>query len=138
MKKNTILFIAIALVSIFSFSMAKADTGKIIPDDFLWFVVICCIAILVFIIIFLSTLIKLLFLKKKKKEPRNLILIILLTILLPVIWLYAEANFHLLFNIESKYDYKIKEMFNNGITLLAAMFGMILGFIIKKILDLNR
>jgi len=137
-KKNTILFIAIALITICSFSLAEADTGKIIPDDFMWLVVICCIAILVFIIIFLSTLIKLLFLKKKKKEPRNLILIILLTVLLPIIWLYAEANFHLLFNIESKYDYKIKEMFNNGITLLAAIFGMILGFIIKKNLDLKR
>jgi uncharacterized membrane protein len=114
--------------------LAKADTCKIIPDEFLWLLVISCLAILIFAIIFTSTLIKLLFLKKQKKEPRNLILIILLSILTPFIWLYAEANFHLLYNIESKYDYRIKEVFNYGITFLAAVFGMILGFIIKKII----
>jgi uncharacterized membrane protein len=134
MKKNTIIFFALAFLSVSSFSLAKADTGKIIPDEFLWLLVISCLAILIFAIIFTSTLIKLLFLKKQKKEPRNLILIILLSILTPFIWLYAEANFHLLYNIESKYDYRIKEVFNYGITFLAAVFGMILGFIIKKII----
>jgi multidrug efflux pump subunit AcrB len=134
MKKNTIIFFALAFLSVSSFSLAKADTGKIIPDEFLWLLVISFLAILIFAIIFTSTLIKLLFLKKQKKEPRNLILIILLSILTPFIWLYAEANFHLLYNIESKYDYRIKEVFNYGITFLAAVFGMILGFIIKKII----
>jgi hypothetical protein len=134
MKKNTIIFFALAFLSVSSFSLAKADTGKIIPDEFLWLLVISCLAIFIFAIIFTSTLIKLLFLKKQKKEPRNLILIILLSILTPFIWLYAEANFHLLYNIESKYDYRIKEVFNYGITFLAAVFGMILGFIIKKII----
>jgi multidrug efflux pump subunit AcrB len=134
MKKNTIIFFALAFLSVSSFSLAKADTGKIIPDEFLWLLVISFLAILIFAIIFTSTLIKLLFLKKQKKEPRNLILIILLSILTPFIWLSAEANFHLLYNIESKYDYRIKEVFNYGITFLAAVFGMILGFIIKKII----
>ena len=50
-------------------------------------------------------------------------LIIHLTVLLPVSWLYAESNFHLLFNIESKYDYKIKEMFNNDATELYLSFS---------------
>lgn len=135
MKKNIINFFAVALLSVSSFSSAKADTGKIIPDEVLWLLVISCFAILIFAIIFISTLIKLSYIKKQKKEPRNLILIILLTILTPVIWLYAEANFHLLYNIETKYDYRIKEVFNYGVTFLAAMFGMILGFIIKKIIS---
>lgn len=135
MKKNIIIFFAVALLSVSSFSLAKADTGKIIPDEVLWLLVISCFAILIFAIIFISTLIKLLYIKKQKKEPRNLILIILLTILTPVIWLNAEANFHLLYNIETKYDYRIKEVFNYGVTFLAAMFGMILGFIIKKIIS---
>jgi hypothetical protein len=135
MKKNIINFFAVALLSVSSFSSAKADTGKIIPYEVLWLLVISCFAILIFAIIFISTLIKLSYIKKQKKEPRNLILIILLTILTPVIWLYAEANFHLLYNIETKYDYRIKEVFNYGVTFLAAMFGMILGFIIKKIIS---
>ncbi|MFN5628283.1 MAG: hypothetical protein ACK48W_03250 [Bacteroidota bacterium] len=135
MKKNIINFFAVALLSVSSFSSAKADTGKIIPYEVLWLLVISCFAILIFAIIFISTLIKLSYIKTQKKEPRNLILIILLTILTPVIWLYAEANFHLLYNIETKYDYRIKEVFNYGVTFLAAMFGMILGFIIKKIIS---
>jgi hypothetical protein len=40
----------------------------------------------------------------------------------------------LLYSIETKYDYRIKEIFNNGITIIIAMLGMGLGFSIKKLL----
>lgn len=137
MKKNILKFFAFALVSVCGFSWVKADTGKIIPDEFLWLLAISSIVILIFAVVFISTVIKLLFKRKQKKEPRYLILIILLTIISPVVWLYAEANFHLLYAIESKYDYRIKELFSYGITFLAAVVGMVLGFIIKKLLPNN-
>jgi len=132
-KKNIISLFDITLLSTCSFSMAKADTGKIIPDEFLWLLVIGFVSLLIFVVLFISTLIKLLFRKNNKKEPKKLILIILLTILPPIIWLYLEANYHLLYNIETKYDYRIKEIFNNGISIVIAMLGMGLGFIIKKL-----
>ncbi len=122
------------MLSTFCFSLAKADTGKIIPDEFLWFLVIGFVSIVILVVLFISTIIKLLFRKNNKKEPKNLILIILLTILPPIIWLYIEANYHLLYSIETKYDYRIKEIFNNGITIIIAMLGMGLGFSIKKLL----
>jgi len=122
------------VLSTFCFSLAKADTGKIIPDEFLWFLVIGFVSIVILVVLFISTIIKLLFRKNNKKEPKNLILIILLTILPPIIWLYIEANYHLLYSIETKYDYRIKEIFNNGITIIIAMLGMGLGFSIKKLL----
>lgn len=134
MKKNILPFFVILVLSTFCFSLAKADTGKIIPDEFLWFLVIGFVSIVILVVLFISTIIKLLFRKNNKKEPKNLILIILLTILPPIIWLYIEANYHLLYSIETKYDYRIKEIFNNGITIIIAMLGMGLGFSIKKLL----
>ena len=122
------------MLSTFCFSLAKADTGKIIPNEFLWFLVIGFVSIVILVVLFISTIVKLLFRKNNKKEPKNLILIILLTILPPIIWLYIEANYHLLYSIETKYDYRIKEIFNNGITIVIAMLGMGLGFSIKKLL----
>jgi heme/copper-type cytochrome/quinol oxidase subunit 2 len=133
LKKNIISFFATTVLSTCSFSLAKADTGKIIPDEFLWLLVIGFVSLLILVVLFISTIIKLLFRKNNKKEPKKLILIILLTILPPIIWLYAEANYHLLYNIETKYDYRIKEIFNNGIAIVIAMLGMGLGFIIKKL-----
>jgi hypothetical protein len=62
-----------------------------------------------------------------------LILIILLSILMPIIWLFLEANFHLLFSIEIKTNYRIKEFFNYGIAFLSAILGIGLGYIIKKV-----
>lgn len=134
MKKNIISFFATTILVTCSFSLAKADTGKIIPDEFLWLLAIGFVSLLIFVVLFISTLIKLLFRKNNKKEPKKLILIILLTILPPIIWLYAEANFHLLYTIETEYDYRIKEIFNKGISIILAMLGMGLGFIIKKLL----
>jgi nitrogen fixation/metabolism regulation signal transduction histidine kinase len=132
-KKKIISFFATIVLSTCSFSLAKADTGKIIPDEFLWLLVIGFVSLLILVVLFISTIIKLLYRKNNKKEPKKLILIILLTILLPIIWLYAEANYHLLYNIETKYDYRIKEIFNNGIAIVLAMLGMGLGFIIKNL-----
>lgn len=133
MKKNILSFLVTTVLSTCSFSLAKADTGKIIPDEFLWLLVIGFVSILILVVLFISTTIKLIFRKNSKKEPRKLILIILLTILPPIIWLYIEANYHLLYNIETKYDYRIKEIFNNGIAIVIAIMGMGLGFIIKKL-----
>ena len=133
MKKNILSFLVTTVLSTCSFSLAKADTGKIIPDEFLWLLVIGFVSILILVVLFISTTIKLIFTNNKKKEPRKLILIILLTILPPIIWLYIEANYHLLYNIETKYDYRIKEIFNNGIAIVIAIMGMGLGFIIKKL-----
>jgi hypothetical protein len=133
MKKNIISVFATIFLYTCTFSLAKADTGKIIPDEFLWVLVIGLLSLLIFIVLFISTLIKLLLRKNNKKEPKNLILIIMLTILPPTVWLYAEANYHLLYNIETKYDYRIKEIFNKSISFVIAMLGMGIGFIIKKL-----
>ena len=134
MKKNNIPFFVTALVSTCTFSLVKADTGKIIPDEFLWSLVIGFITLLTFVVLFSSTLIKLLFRKNYKEEPKKLVLIILLTILPPVIWLFARANYHLLYDFETKYDYRIKEIFNKVIAIVTAMIGMGLGFILKRLL----
>ena len=83
---------------------------------------------------FFIHLIKLLFRKNNKEEPKKLVLIILLTILPPVIWLFARANYHLLYDFETKYDYRIKEIFNKVIAIVTAMIGMGLGFILKRLL----
>jgi nitrogen fixation/metabolism regulation signal transduction histidine kinase len=134
MKKNTIVIFSIALILTLYSSLANADTGKIIPDEFLWLLLTVGIALLVFTVFFLSTLIKLIYRKNKEKEPKKLTLIILLTILPPIFWLYAEANYHLLYTIESNSDYKTKEIFNKAIAILTAMLGMGIGFVLKKIL----
>jgi hypothetical protein len=52
----------------------------------------------------------------------------------PVIWLFARANYHLLYDFETKYDYRIKEIFNKVIAIVTAMIGMGLGFILKRLL----
>jgi hypothetical protein len=133
-KKNTIQFFATAFLSTCILSSAKADTGKIIPNEFLWLLVVGFFSLLIFLVLFLSNILKLLYIKKNKENPNMLILIIILTILLPIIWLFLEANYHLLFSFETKYNYRIKEIFNYVITFLSAILGMGLGYIIKKIL----
>jgi hypothetical protein len=133
-KKNTIQFFATAYLSTCIFSSAKADTGKIIPNEFLWLLVVGFFSLLIFLVLFLSNIIKLLYIQKNKEKPNMLILIILLSILLPIIWLFLEANFHILFSIETKTNYRIKEFFNYGITFLSAILGIGLGYIIKKVL----
>jgi hypothetical protein len=132
-SKNIISLFCITLLFTFSFSLAKADTGKIIPDEFLWLLVIGFVSLLVFVVFFISTLIKLLFRRNNKKDSGKLVLIILLTILPPIIWLYAEANYHLLFSIETTFGYRVKEIFSNVISVVVSMLGMALGFLVKKL-----
>jgi hypothetical protein len=132
-KKNINSFFVVAFISICSFSVAKADTGKIIPDAFVWSLAIAFLLVLVFAYLLISALVKFFYKKNDKNESKKLFLILLITILPPMIWLYAEANYHLLYEVEAKYDYRIKEIFNKLIAIIVAMLGMGAGFIIKKL-----
>jgi hypothetical protein len=132
-SKNIISLFCLTLLFTLSFSLAKADTGKIIPNEFLWLLVIGFVSLLVFVVFFISTLIKLLFRRNNKKDSGKLVLIVLLTFMPPIVWLYAEANYHLLFSIETTFGYRVKEIFSKVISVVVSMLGMALGFLVIKL-----